>query len=165
MPAFITEYEIFGRKAVGPLIVVPDRERATAVCDVLFAPDGGMTQLRIIDEALVAVPGRGDRSRPRVTCECGHSIMVLMNGNGEIPTVAPHLPSGKRLSRHHRPEDLEGASLCRRSYQPIIMDPLLAHGVRYGMWRQYMELHGPYAAQGAEIEIPAISRAPDGDPE
>lgn len=104
MPWFLTTYVAHGRRSVGPLIDTPTRDAAEAICDVLAAPDGAMSRLEVVAEALVARPGPKPSSRPRVTCECGHDIVVLLGpaprNGGQLPFIGEHMRDGKRAPRH-----------------------------------------------------------------
>ncbi len=164
MPVFLTEYIAFGRHVVGPLIDVDTRAQAEAVCDVLRAPDGSYARVYVTTEALVAVPGPGRRSRPRVTCRCGHEVMVLVGGagavSGAVPTIRPHLTDGRPVPRgfnHETDGDIVGGvriTVCANSGDPVVVDPVLLSQIRNANgWGPY-QVTGPWAEDEPE---PALS--------
>ncbi len=167
MPLYFTECMAFGRRMVGPLIDAQSEDAAKAILDYLYGPDGSMERLSIIGEAMVGQSGgvvirNGTQSvrRPRCDCECGNSIMVLMKGVGwdDVPRLAPHTVGGKRLAKYdqtkyEKTDQSKLDPLCKRSGNPVLMDPRVARAVRFGNWK---ELEG-----GTQVAPPPPPPPPD----
>ena len=152
MPYWLTEYEVHGTTIAGPLVVTETKDQAVAICDYLHAPDGLGGNLRIVGEALHAVPGPGPTSWPRVTCDCGGQVMVHLatrphyKGTLLLPAIASHTPNGKRAPSYelwsmqagksfgdHEPYTAYlnwlKTSLCPRSGQVAIVSPALIESI------------------------------------